>query len=172
MTVKELKIDFVTKYLEIINSRSECDIPIDDLKDLNLSLVNISSSIINYISLNETVKSIAVNLGETEELSYSHTDEEYEEDEKGFVYIAKQTNEKNLYKIGITKNLSTRESTFKTGNIFVKIIASMNHSSYKLIEKELHSRLSKYRVQGEWFSLDDDRLKAITKALGFSFHVG
>ena len=102
---------------------------------------------------------------------------EYKKEKKGkplkigYVYIAKQLNEKDVYKIGFSKNIADRENTFKIGNAYVKIIASLIVNEPRKIEKYIHDRLVEYKVSGEWFKIPDDLLSAIISGFGFSMGI-
>lgn len=89
-----------------------------------------------------------------------------------FVYIAKQTNENNIYKIGRTKDLETREKTFQVGNIFVNLIAYRNVKDSVRAENYLHNFFSKKRIMGEWFELNELDLEILTNLFGFNFGLG
>jgi hypothetical protein len=41
--------------------------------------------------------------------------------ETGYVYIARQTNDEKIYKIGVTKNINEREQSLSVGNVFLEI---------------------------------------------------
>jgi predicted GIY-YIG superfamily endonuclease len=104
---------------------------------------------------------------------------DYEENTKkpnnkteGFVYIAKQLNENNIYKIGITNNITKRGNTFKTGNAFVEMVASLKTPKYKDLEKQLHFRERENRFKGEWFNLDKDQLDKLISDYKFNIHLG
>ena len=89
----------------------------------------------------------------------------------GFIYIAKQLNEENVYKIGITIDLKNRVSTLKTGNAFLEVISSLKTDKYKLIEKVLHSEFECFRIAGEWFEFPKGLIEEIIKAFGFNYHL-
>ena len=89
----------------------------------------------------------------------------------GFVYIAKQLNEQNLYKIGTTRNLDKRIKTFKTGNCFVEIIASRFCSDAYGLETFFHKFFEKKRFKGEWFFFDKDELDDILLFFNFNKHI-
>lgn len=169
MTIKEFKEKITKDYISLVSSYEllSSNIDICDFKSLNITLMNMASSLNSFISYNETMSSMVVNLTESIDI-----DKDMNENINGFVYIAKQTNENNLYKIGMTKDLENREKTFKTGNMFVEIIASMNNTKYKEIEKMLHKKLDSYRIAGEWFLLEKDLIQSIIKEFGFSVHIG
>jgi len=92
-------------------------------------------------------------------------------DNNNFVYIAKQTNENNIYKIGISKNINSRLKTFKTGNIFVEIIASRKTNFSREIESHLHKKLKKYKINGEWFYLEEKQIEFIIQNYLFNKHL-
>lgn len=90
---------------------------------------------------------------------------------KGFVYIAKQLNEKNLYKIGSTKNLSERLNTFKTGNCYVELIASKQCEDRISVENWFHKYFADKRFEREWFLLDEQDLNELVNIFDFNFHL-
>lgn len=92
-------------------------------------------------------------------------------EKQGFVYIAKQLNEKNLYKIGTTKNLNQRINTFKTGNCFIEIVASKKCKDKYLTESWFHKHFQAKRVEREWFNLNNDDLAELANSFGFNFQI-
>lgn len=106
---------------------------------------------------------------------YGELDEENSVNKKankeGFVYIAKQLNEDDIYKIGITNDISKRGRTFKTGNAFVEMIASIKCDKYKELEKQIHFRERKKRFTGEWFKLNNYSLNLLIKDYKFNIHM-
>lgn len=92
--------------------------------------------------------------------------------EKGFVYIARQLNEKSLYKIGCTNNLSKRLGTFKTGNCFVEMIASKCVDNRFQSEKWFHNYFKKKRFKNEWYLLSQKDLENLLNIFNFNFHIG
>ena len=89
----------------------------------------------------------------------------------GFVYIAKQINESDIYKIGCTKDITKRLKTFKVGNAFVEMVASKKTSERYKNESFLHKYFASKRVNGEWFKLDTDDLKLFSDIFDFNFHL-
>lgn len=73
----------------------------------------------------------------------------------GFVYIVKQTNAQNIYKIGCTNNVTRRLISMRTDNMFAELFASIQSDDCFRLEKELHTRFKEYRIQGEWFCIPD-----------------
>lgn len=86
-----------------------------------------------------------------------------------FVYLAKQKNEKNIYKIGRTIDLDTRERTFKVGNLFVDLIAYRIVNDSVKAEKYLHNLFSSKHISGEWFELTDQDIDLLIKTFGFNY---
>jgi hypothetical protein len=86
----------------------------------------------------------------------------------GFVYIAKQLNESDIYKIGASKNVQQREKTFRIGNIYVEIIATKN--SNKPFEQELllHKLFKIYHIKGEWYRIPQDIFDKLIKYFSFN----
>lgn len=88
--------------------------------------------------------------------------------EFGFVYIGKQLNEKGLYKIGMTKNLSNRLSTFKCGNCFIEFIMTKYTNNPSFLEKKLHTIFKNRNFKREWYKLDDDDFELLSE-FGFNY---
>jgi len=64
-----------------------------------------------------------------------------------------QSDKTGMIKIGRSKNPQKRLCQLQTGNPNkLKLIASFKGMGWK--EKILHERLSRYRLEGEWFSYD------------------
>ena len=75
--------------------------------------------------------------------------------------ISAESNGEILYKIGYTKReVSKRIKEFRTGNSAIFEIVDVFSSRWGTkIESSLHSHFNKFRVGGEWFSLDVYQLK-------------
>jgi len=86
---------------------------------------------------------------------------------KGWLYLIKNG---DLYKIGITKNFEKRMMQLKPD----KIITKLYSSSFKRLERELHSKYKKVRIpQTEYFRLDRIQIRDIKKRisqLNFTFY--
>ena len=77
----------------------------------------------------------------------------------GWLYIIRN---KDLYKIGITKNFENRMKKLKPDSIFLKFYTS----EYINLEKYLHKRYKKFRIpQTEYFRLKDIHLREIKKVI-------
>ncbi len=77
----------------------------------------------------------------------------------GWLYLIRN---KDLYKIGITRNLDRRMIQLKPD----KIIAKLYTRDFLKLEKELHYRYKKFRIpQTEYFRLEDNHLKEINQRL-------
>lgn len=73
------------------------------------------------------------------------------------VYLAFDTCKK-IYKIGISKNVTSRMKTMKTGNPHVILFACSPKYSLDIsrrLESSLHERYSECHIDGEWFCLGD-----------------
>lgn len=76
-----------------------------------------------------------------------------------YVYLL-ETEGFDFFKIGITGNLDKRLSTIQTHCPF-----KVNYKCYTLsempqaFETELHLEFSDYRIQGEWFKLNEELLE-------------
>lgn len=78
----------------------------------------------------------------------------------GYIYLLES--DQNIYKIGYTKNPDRRAATFGLQlpfSVRVKHLIPTNHM--RIAEKQLHDKYSKYRVNGEWFRLNDSHVEEI-----------
>tara|TARA_B100000214_G_scaffold102705_1_gene71789 strand:- start:1302 stop:1853 length:552 start_codon:yes stop_codon:yes gene_type:complete len=77
----------------------------------------------------------------------------------GWLYLIRN---KDLYKIGITKNFKSRMRQLKPDNIVAKLYCT----NFKELEKELHKRYKDFRIpQTEYFRLNDYHLKEINQRI-------
>jgi len=77
----------------------------------------------------------------------------------GWLYLIRN---RDLYKIGITKNLENRMRQLKPDNIVAKLYTG----DYVKLERELHNRYKKYRIpQTEYFRLENSHLKEIKQRI-------
>ena len=77
----------------------------------------------------------------------------------GWLYLIRN---RDLYKIGITKNFENRMRQLKPDNVISKVYTC----DFLKLEKELHNRYKKYRIpQTEYFRLEDHHLKEIKKRI-------
>ena len=77
----------------------------------------------------------------------------------GWLYLIRN---RDLYKIGITKNFKNRMRQLKPDNVVAKLYTS----EFMKLEKELHHRYKKYRIpQTEYFRLKKTHLEEIKKKL-------
>lgn len=80
----------------------------------------------------------------------------------GFVYLVYS---QYGYKIGMSTNLDNRRKRFDVKLPFpVEMKYYVKSDNYKAIEKELHTLLDDYRLNGEWFNLN---ITAVKKILTF-----
>lgn len=91
--------------------------------------------------------------------------------EPGFVYIAKQLNEENVYKIGSTSDLHNRLACFTTGNAYIEIVGSLKTRYYRQIERHLHKVLNCHRIKNEWFLLPEPVLSNIISSYKFNLAI-
>ena len=78
---------------------------------------------------------------------------------EGWLYLIRN---RDLYKIGITKNIDKRMRQLKPDNIEARIYTK----DFRSLEKELHRRYKDFRIpQTEYFRLDDCHLKEINQRL-------
>ena len=77
----------------------------------------------------------------------------------GWIYLIRN---KDLYKIGITKNFENRMRQLKPDNVIAKLYSS----DFIKLERELHIRYKKFRIpQTEYFRLEKFHLKEIKQRL-------
>ena len=77
----------------------------------------------------------------------------------GWLYIIRN---RDIYKIGITKNFKNRMRQLKPDNVIAKLYTS----DYIKLERELHHRYKDYRIpQTEYFRLDNSHLREIKKRI-------
>jgi hypothetical protein len=98
-------------------------------------------------------------------------EDRHEEKAYGFVYVASQTNEKGVYKIGVTESITDREKRLSTGNAFIRFIATIKSENAYALENSLHKYFSGKRIKGEWFRLSADDLEFLINVCGFNYFV-
>ena len=77
----------------------------------------------------------------------------------GWLYLIRN---RDLYKIGITKNFVNRMRQLKPDNVIAKLYTS----DFVKLERELHYRYKKYRIpQTEYFRLKSHHLKEIKQII-------
>ena len=77
----------------------------------------------------------------------------------GWLYLIRN---RDLYKIGITKNFKSRMRQLKPDNIIAKLYCS----DFKKLERELHTRYKDFRIpQTEYFRLNEYHLKEIKQRI-------
>lgn len=76
----------------------------------------------------------------------------------GYVYVVK---EGHLYKIGMTHDIKTRMTQYKTSTGEHRIVYLIETDDFESLEKELHEIFKERRTRGEWFKLTGDDLKKI-----------
>ena len=77
----------------------------------------------------------------------------------GWLYLIRN---RDLYKIGITKNFENRMRSLKPDTIVAKLYTS----DFLKLEKELHNRYKKYRIpQTEYFRLEHHHIKEIRQRI-------
>jgi hypothetical protein len=84
-----------------------------------------------------------------------------EGNDNGYVYFIKPKNVVDI-KIGFSKNINSRISTYRTNySCPIILVGYIFCSDYKLLEKDIHEKLKDYRVSGEWFSSNINDIKNI-----------
>ena len=79
----------------------------------------------------------------------------------GWLYLIRN---RDLYKIGITRNFENRMRQLKPD----AVVAKLHTSDFMKLEKELHYRYKKFRIpQTEYFRLENTHLKEIKQRLNY-----
>ena len=77
----------------------------------------------------------------------------------GWLYLISN---RDLYKIGITKNFENRMRQLKPDNVVAKFYSA----DFVKLERELHNRYKKFRIpQTEYFRLENSHIKEIKKRI-------
>lgn len=90
-------------------------------------------------------------------LPYSYEEYEGKNDNTFKTYLLKSKG--NTYKIGKSKDISTRLKSLKTANPFIELLISID----KDIEEELHAKYSKNNIAGEWFKFNKEEIQEVIK---------
>ena len=78
---------------------------------------------------------------------------------RGWLYLIRN---RDLYKIGITKNFENRMRQLKPDNVIAKLYTS----HFVKLERELHNRYKKFRIpQTEYFRLEHSHIKEIKQRM-------
>lgn len=75
----------------------------------------------------------------------------------GFVYLMRDTIHQHCYKVGLTRDVKNRIRQIGQ----VHLIHTISTDNMAITEKELHFRLENKHINGDWFALDDENVKAI-----------
>jgi len=82
-----------------------------------------------------------------------------ESDDQGYIYIIREY-KSNTYKVGRSRTIKRRSDQFRTKLPFMwEYVAIVPVDHYVKIEAELHVLFQHYRVEGEWFAFDAEKLK-------------
>ena len=80
------------------------------------------------------------------------------DNEYGYLYLVQQKGTP-YYKIGITKDIKRRLSSFKTAiPKGINILSTILIYKYKHVERRLHQEFKTKNINGEWFELDETDL--------------
>ena len=166
MTVKEYNNNTLDSFIHLMNKiEYKENIDMKECIELKLTFLNIFNTLNNFINYKESMGSMNIHAGELEPIEAISPGGNTN---KSFVYIAKQTNSDATYKIGITKNIEERRRTFKIGNAFIEIVASLRTDKAREIEKKLHNIFKNKQIEGEWFLLNKNDLSFIINTYNFS----
>lgn len=82
-----------------------------------------------------------------------------------YVYII-GNRQKRVFKIGMSNNVTNRLKELKTGSPYLlEVILFIQCESPRVVEKELHTLFTIYRLNGEWFGLTNSVLREAIKTL-------
>jgi phage anti-repressor protein len=115
----------------------------------------INDNKIEIQSLNDKVKNY-----ERELLKYKHRIvKKYELGD--CVYILKDTSKENIYKVGETENLNTRDSNYNANGITSKFVYIKRCKNRKVLESAVHLKLDKYNYDNrkDWFEIDFETIR-------------
>lgn len=94
-----------------------------------------------------------------EEENYKRLEKTPKPKTKGFIYIMKC---ENKYKIGFTKNIDKRLKQLNNRPFPVELYyLSKEIEDVYNIEKFIHSKISKYKIDGEWYDFKEIDIKNI-----------
>ena len=81
----------------------------------------------------------------------------------GYIYLIKCG---RFHKIGKASDVLNRLQTLQTGNPYkLKIIHTFKAKDYSKAERLLHARYNYWRRRGEWFELNENQIKEITRVV-------
>jgi prophage antirepressor-like protein len=77
------------------------------------------------------------------------------------VYILKNIGLKNVYKIGSSLNMNSRESSYECHSMTSKVVYTRRCKNQKILEDAMHHKFIKYQVQNkkDWFKIDFETLR-------------
>lgn len=87
---------------------------------------------------------------------------------KEFVYVFKDD---KYYKIGKTNNIQNRLNAFKTANIDIEAVMTIQVENAIQFETCLHNYFHDKWVDGEWFDLSEEDLQELV-LMGFNYGIG
>lgn len=81
--------------------------------------------------------------------------------QEGFIYIVSNPAWDGYYKVGVSLDPRDRLKSYQTSSPFQDFKLEGWYFSYnaRSVEKEIHSRLERFRTNGEWFELDLENLR-------------
>ena len=167
MSLEKTYIDYVLSANKAYKDGSVQDFYRESNDIFNISRWSTTAAlaIINHVDYEQIKKSLKI-MSEKKQQTENTANNKY-----GFIYIAKQLNEKNLYKIGCTDDISKRLNTFKVGNCFVDMIASKPVQDKYFSEKWFHNYFNTKKYKNEWFLLNTADLRDLAEIFGFNFHI-
>jgi hypothetical protein len=92
------------------------------------------------------------------------------------VYIVKDFTKKNIYKVGSTENLNTREYAYYSHNSSknnCRIIYTKQCNNKNVLEKAIHHKLRNYihNERHDWFHIDFDIINSLSIGRYFNFSI-
>jgi hypothetical protein len=80
----------------------------------------------------------------------------------GFVYLVRAG---DRFKIGVARDVPRRLAQLNSGQspFPVQLVHAAAHADYRAAEAALHRRFADWRVHGEWFALDEERVGEVVR---------
>lgn len=83
----------------------------------------------------------------------------------GYVYIIGNVGNR-LYKIGISNDVSKRLRALQTGSPYaLTVIEACQCEDPRSVERKLHGICSSFRLQGEWFQMNQNFLSIAVRSI-------
>lgn len=133
------------------NMDEDCNCIKSDLEIANYLRANIST-IPNTLSRLNKLGFIEKQLEDNRRIiTYTYDAPHRGASNSGYIYIMQDTTNEYL-KIGFSKNPTYRESTLQAEKPTIQLVRKFKGTMSQ--EQQCHRMLAKYRIRGEWFSVD------------------